>query len=212
MEGKFLKYAFLMPLVALVGCAPQPPQIVKALPPSAFETWTPQETVTNVQDWDRVATKIADGLQAGGLLRSPPTVTAGAVAGAIAFDQALVASQPHGHAFSANYDRNSMFLRQVDGALENEIIGRGGTTGDMHVDLAVGIVPWGSRLDSHPYTPRYEGVWQAKVQVGDKVMSFREPFYMLASDLGLYVQLPASPSSPDQVLAGTARPLRYTTK
>ena len=100
----------------------------------------------------------------------------------------------------------------MDGALENEVIRRGGSTGDMHVDLAVSVVPWGSRLDSQPYTPRREGVWQATVRVCDQVMSFREPFYILDSDAGLYVQLPAPPPSPDQVLAGTARPLRYITK
>jgi hypothetical protein len=105
-----------------------------------------------------------------------------------------------------------MFLRQLDGALENEIIRRGGATGDMNVDLKVSIVPWGSRLDSQPYTPRREGIWQARVEVGKDVMSFREPFYMLDSDVGLYAQLPAPPPSPDQVLASTARPLRYTTK
>jgi hypothetical protein len=105
-----------------------------------------------------------------------------------------------------------MFSQQVVNALEYEVYRRGGATGDMHVDLAVSIVPWGSRLDSQPYTPRREGVWQARVQVGDKVMSFRAPFYVLDSDAGLYVQLPAPPASPDQALAATARPLRYNTK
>ena len=207
-----MRYVLLMPLVAVVGCAPQPPQIVKALPPPTLETWAPQEFVTSVQDWDRVATKIADGLQANGLLRSSPMVTDSAATGAVVFDQTLVGSRPRGHAFSATYDSHSMFLRQVNGALENEVIRRGGSAGDMHVDFTVSVVPWGSRLDSQPHTPRCEGVWQATVQVGDKMMSFREPFYILDSDAGLYVQLPTPPLSPDQVLAATARPLRYTTK
>lgn len=213
-----MKYALLVPLVAVVGCASQPPQIVKTLPPPAFETWEPQELITSVQDWDRVAAKIADSVQANGLLRSPPMVAGSATTGVVVFDQSLVRSQPRGHAFSANYDHYSTFSQQVVNALENEVYRRGGAVGDMHVDLAVNIVPWGSRLDSQLYTPRREGVWQATVRVGDqrvgeqRVMSFRAPFYVLDSDIGLYVQLPAPPPTPDQALAATARPLSYTTK
>jgi hypothetical protein len=100
----------------------------------------------------------------------------------------------------------------LNSALQNEIIKRGGSAADMNVDFAVNVVPWGSRLESQPYIPRREAVWQATVQVGDNMMSFREPFYILSSDAGLYVQQPAPPPSADQVLAGTARPLSYSPK
>ena len=197
-----MRYAFLLaPLVALAGCAPQPPQIVKSLPPPAFETWAPQEFATNVQDWDRVATKVADKLQAGGLLRSPTTVN-------------LVADQPHPRVL-VKYEPNSIASREVADAIYSEIVSRGGLATELQVDLAVSIVPWGSRLDLQPYTPRREGIWHATVRLGgtgEMVMSYREPFYVLDSDVGLYVQLPVPPPSPDQALAATARPLSYTTK
>jgi hypothetical protein len=126
-----LRYAFLLaPLVALAGCAPQPPQIVKSLPPPAFETWAPQEFATNVQDWDRVATKVADKLQAGGLLRSPTTVN-------------LVADQPHPRVL-VKYEPNSIASREVADAIYSEIVSRGGLATELQVDLAVSIVPWGS--------------------------------------------------------------------
>jgi hypothetical protein len=199
-----LRSPFLVPLVALVGCAPQPPQIVKTLPPMAFEPWAPQEFATNVQDWDRVATKIADKLEAGGLLRVSTTVN-------------LVTGQPRPQ-LSVHYDPSSTASRQVADAIYNEIINRGGLVTDVQVDLKVSIVSWGSRLDSQLYSPRREGVWLATLRIGqtgetgEYVMSYREPFYVLDSDVGLYVQLPAPPLSPDQALAATARPLSYTAK
>ena len=50
--------------VALVAaCSAEPPTIMKTLPPVASEAWVPQDIATNVQDWDRAAKRIADGLE-----------------------------------------------------------------------------------------------------------------------------------------------------
>jgi hypothetical protein len=208
-----LKYAFLVPLAAVVGCASQPPQIVKTLPPPAFETWAPQDSSTNIQDWDRVATRIADGLQARGLIHSSSTADDPPATAPVVFNATVVGTQPLGHSVTYNYDHNSTFSQQVVNALDYEVDRRGGAIDNMHVDLEVSIVPWGSRLDSQPYTPRREGVWQATVQVGSNhPTSFREPFHILNSDIGLFVELPPPPPTVDQTLAATARPLQYVTK
>jgi hypothetical protein len=187
-----MRYANLLviPVVAAFGCAaPQPPQIVKMAPAIAYETWAPQDFATNVQDWDRAATRIADGLRSNGLLGG---------------------TEPH--AFSVKPEQDSMFLRQLSGALKNQIISRGGPAFDMTIELTVDVVPWASRPGSAPYVPRREAVWQATAWAGGKVMSFREPMYIFESDVGLYVLLPPPPPSQGQVLASTARPLRYSTR
>lgn len=55
--------------VALAAaCSAEPPTILKTLPPIASEAWVPQDIATNVQDWDRAAKRIADGLEVNGLL------------------------------------------------------------------------------------------------------------------------------------------------
>jgi hypothetical protein len=104
-----------------------------------------------------------------------------------------------------------VFLQQFKGAVQNEIIRRGGPAVDMNVDLTVDVVSWGSRLASQPDVPRHEAVWQATVIVGDKTMSFREPFYIFESDVRLYAHRPPSPPSAAEDLGRTARPIRYTT-
>jgi hypothetical protein len=222
-----MRYTFVLPVAVLAACAVQPPQIVKTAPISSkHETWAPQEVATNVQDWDRVAVKIADGLQNNGLLTgqngqlisrnnlrvSQLTSTAtDAAAGLPAVEQDLVGNQSRRYVFLVKPTHNSVFLHQLTGAVENEVINRGGPVADMNVDLTVDVVPWGSRLQSQPYEQRREAVWQATVTVGDKIMSFREPFYISPSDVGLYAQLPPPPPSADEELRGSARPLRYTT-
>jgi hypothetical protein len=224
---KHMNYTFVLPMAALAACAVQPPQIAKTAPfPPKFETWAPQEVATNVQDWDRAAVKIVDGLQNNGLLMgqngqlhndlrvSQLTSTAtDATTGLPTFEQNLVGMPSRGHAFSVKLAHNSVFLRQLKGAVENEVIGRGGPAADMNIDLTVDVVSWGSRLHSQPYKQRCEAVWQATVTntAGDKIMSFREPFYIFAYDVGLYAQLPPPPPSPDEELRSSARPLRYTT-
>jgi hypothetical protein len=218
-----MKYLPLTSLIALAACSspqPQPPQIVKLAPTApASETWASQEAVTNVQDWDRMAARIAHSLQNEGFLVSRATSTANrvevasAAPGAAAFEHSLTFEQPRTHRVSVNVGNNSMFLRQLRSALQHEIIRRGDPANDINVDLSVGVVSWGSRLHSQPYEPRLEAVWQATVTVdGKPTASFREPFYIFASDFGLYTQLPPSPPSPDQELASTARALHYTTK
>nr|WP_294546155.1 hypothetical protein [uncultured Rhodopila sp.] len=221
-----MKCIFLLPMAALASCAAQPPQIAKTLPlPPKTETWEPQEVATNVQDWDRAAKRFADGLQNQGLLTYQTGQRAGhndmrvsqltstatdAVRGSSTFEQNLVGEPSRGHAFSVKLAHDSVFLRQMQGAIENEVIGRGGPAADMHVDLTVDVVPWGSRLQSQPSEQRREAVWQATVTAGDKIMSFREPFYIYESDVKLYAQQPPQ-SSPDEELRNSARPLRYTT-
>jgi hypothetical protein len=103
--------------VAAVGsAAPQPPHIVKLAPPIAYETWAPQDLATNVQDWDRAATMIADGLQSNGLL-----------------------GRTELHAFSVKPDQAPMFLRQLSSALKNQMINRG-VPFDMTIELTVDVV------------------------------------------------------------------------
>nr|WP_294519204.1 hypothetical protein [uncultured Rhodopila sp.] len=221
-----MKYMFLLPMAALASCAAQPPQIAKILPiPPKTETWAPQQVATNVQDWDRAAKKVVDSLQNQGLLSDQTGQRAGrndvrvsqltsiatdAVRGSSTFEQNLVGEPSQGHALSFRLAHNSMFLRQMQGAIENEVISRGGPAADMRVELTVDVVPWGSRLRSQPSEQRREAVWQATVTAGDKIMSFREPFYIFESDVGLYAQSPQQPS-PDEELRNSARPLRYTT-
>ena len=224
-----MKYTFIVPVAAaLAACTvqPHPPQIAKTAPfPAKLETWEPQESATNVQDWDRAARKIADGLQNNGLLMgqngqigsnsdlrvSQLTTTATDVTpGLPTFEQNVVGKQPSGHSFSFSPTPNSVFLHQMKSAVENEVVSRGGPVADMNVNLTVDVIPWGSPLHSEQYEQRVEAVWQATVTVGDKKMSFREPFYISASDVGLYAQLPPPPPSQAEQLRSSARPLRYT--
>ena len=64
-----INWVLLGSVAALVSaCSPQPPTIMKALPAAASEAWAPQDVATNVQDWDRAAKRIADGLEDHGML------------------------------------------------------------------------------------------------------------------------------------------------
>ena len=115
--------------MAAVGCAaPQPPYIAKIAPAIAYEIWAPQDLATNIQDWDRVAAKIADGLQSNGLLGGSEL-----------------------HAFVVKPKQTSMFLLDNSAdALNDQIIKRG-VPFDMTIELTVAVVPWASRLSSEPY-------------------------------------------------------------
>jgi hypothetical protein len=185
----------------VLACSAQPPAIMKTLPPFSFEAWAPQDVATNVQDWDRAARNIADGLADHGMLavRLPGAGTAQS------------RSSP-GNTFSIRVQQDSMFLQQLKAALETEITNRGGTTTDLPtgafvMDLRVDVVQWGSRLITQPDVPRREAVWRAALLSGGKiVLSFRQPFYIYDADIPLYEYIPP----PDEVLARTARPLRYS--
>jgi hypothetical protein len=187
--------------VALVAaCSAEPPTIMKTLPPVASEAWVPQDIATNVQDWDRAAKRIADGLEVNGLL----------VGGPPAEGQAQSQTAP-GRSFFLQVQQDSQFLRQLKGALETEITSRGGTTSDsptgsLIMVLSVDVVQWGSRWSWQPGVLRREAVWQAALLSGGKTaLSFREPFYIFNSDISLYQRV----SAPDEVLASTARRLQY---
>ena len=91
--------------VALVAaCSAEPPTIMKTLPPLTSEAWAPQDIATNVQDWDRAAKRIADGLEVSGLLvgRSPAEGQSQSQAAA-------------GHTFFLRVQQDSQFLRQLKG-------------------------------------------------------------------------------------------------
>jgi hypothetical protein len=182
----------------VIGCSASPPTPMKTLPAMSSEAWAPQDVATNVQDWDRAAAKIADGLEYNGMLGSR-------------YSQSHPSSSNPGNTFLLRIQGGSMFLRQLKGAVETEITRRGGTTSDspngaIIIDLRVDVVQWGSRLHSEPGVLRRAGVWQAAVLSGNKTaLSFRQPFSIYDSDLPLYQQT----SSLDQALARTARPLHY---
>jgi hypothetical protein len=195
--GRTASFAILTSTVAaLMACSPQPPVIMKALSLPVIETWALQDLATNVQDWDRAAAKIAAGLTANGLLPG--------------YGQPR---SPSENRFLLHIQSDSPFLRQLREALETEITARGGTVSDfpagaVTVELRVDVVAWGSRLSSQPGVPRLEAVWQAKVLSGNQIaLSFREPFYIYASDEPLY----QTGLLPDERLVMTARPLRYST-
>jgi hypothetical protein len=163
----------------------QPPAIMKISPPFWFEAWAPQDVATNVQDWDRAARMIADGLAEHGML-------AGGLPGA---GYAQSRSSP-GNTFFLRFQQDSMFLQQLKEALETEITNRGGTTtalpaGAFVIDLRVDVIQWGSRLSSQPYMLRSEAVWQAALLSGGKtVLSIRQPFYIRDADVPLYENIP----------------------
>jgi hypothetical protein len=192
-----LAASFVILTSTIAACSPEPPAVMKALPPLTIETWAPQDLATNVQDWDRAAAKIASSLVANGLLpelRQPGTTPS--------------------ERFFLHAENGSPFLKQLRGALETDITMRGGTVTDfpagaVTIDLGVDIVEWGSRLSAQPGLLRREAVWQAKVMSGNQIaLSIREPFYIFPSDEPLY----QTGLMPDEALAMSARPLRYTTQ
>ena len=186
------------------ACTTQPLVTWKMIPGFGMEPWAPQDLATNVQDWDRAAHKIVEGLEANGLVADRSSGTGSPKA----------AAAP-ANTFFLRLHGDSVFLLQLKGALESEITSRGGATSDSPagaytLDLRVDVVRWGSRLSSQPYTARREAVWQASLISDNRriVLSFREPFYIKDSDIALYER--ASP--PDETLANMARPLRYRTQ
>ena len=192
--------------VLLLACSPQPPTPMKTLPAISSEAWAQQDVATNVQDWDRAATKIADELEHNSML-----------VGKLRDSGSAKSRAASGNTFFIRVENDSMFLRQLKAALETEICDRGGATsespiGAYTIDLRVDVVRWGSRLSSAPDVKRREAVWQATLLSGSKTaLSVRQPFYIRDSDVALYENVPYVPS-PNETLAQNARQLRYSSQ
>ncbi len=164
---------YLGGLLILSACTDEPPFPNKTAGPITAEPWSTQDRATNVQDWDRVAQKIAAAMQQRGLLAAPPAGAAGPP-------------------FYLHPMEESPFLGEVSVALAAEILqhhGRVATSPDgaITIDLAADIVSWGSRRDDDPYRQRTEVVWTASILSGNELsMVVREPIYIFASDVSLY--------------------------
>ncbi len=181
--------------VLLAACSDEPTTPSKLVGPLTLQNWASQDQATNVQDWHRMAQKIADAMQARGLLGAAPNGP-----GSVAVQS-----------FYVRADQNTPFAHQLSQALRAEILRRQGLLtmsagrGDV-IDLGVDIVIWGSRVRSDPQRIRSEAVWHATINSQNNVvMTIQEPFYIFSSDVPLYVET----SRPDPELLRGARPLRY---
>lgn len=188
--------------VLLSGCAPQPPAVLKVGLPLPLEPSGVQDVATNVQDWDRVAQKIADELSASGILPARPGVNCNAPDLSTLHD-----------VFYVHVQQESAFLQQATGALEAEITCRGGAiatspAGSYVIDLRVDVVRWGSRSTFQPDVLRREAVLNASIVLGDRVLVAKRAFYIYDSDIPLYENVPDA----GEAFAGLAHPLRYSTQ
>jgi hypothetical protein len=191
-----------LPLFCLTGaallaaCTDEPHRVGRFMALPTVTGWAAQDQATNVQDWQRMSGKIVDGLQSHGLLSSV-SIAPGAPA----------ATGP----FYISATQNTPFVREIGRAVRNEIIRRGGIVvtspaGAYVVDLRADVINWGSRAVSNPYRERTEGIWNASIHSGGRVlMEIQEPFHTYASDIPQYVELP----SPELQPARDIRPLRY---
>lgn len=185
---KLVRWAAFVGAILLVGCAGPARQAKLSIPfPPTYENQ--QVEATHVQDWDEMASTVADGLQEHGLLPS---------------EQAPAPRPIFVHSF-----QNSVFIHEFSGALSADIVRRHGILasspfGADVVNLTVEIVPWGSRLRSEPYRVRCEAVWRARFRdVRGNPVVLQHPFYIFASDVPLYADR-------SDVAHPRARVLRYS--
>ena len=187
-------------VVFLMGCTDEPLRAQKMFGAIKMHNWAEQDQATNVQDWHGMAQKIADGMQARGLLATTATMSTNA-----AYDIAV--QKP----FFVRSDQNTPFVRELSQALKTEILQRGGlvTTSETRaeiIDVGVNVVSWGSRLTSDPDRLRTEAVWFASISSHNNIlMTIQEPFYIFDSDIPLYAQI----IDLGQQIAPTVRPLSY---
>jgi hypothetical protein len=187
-------------IVFLIGCTDEPLRAQKMPGPTTVQNWAQQDQATNVQDWHRMAQKIADAMQARGLLAAPTDRSSGVT-------RSATVPQP----FYVHSGQNTPFVRELGLALKTEILQRGGSLATYSssaqiIELGVNVVAWGSRVRSDPERLRAEAIWFASINSQDRVvMTIQEPFYIFASDIPHYVQAGDS----EQTLPRIARPLLY---
>ena len=189
--------------IALTACVDEPVIARKTSGPMTVGQWVQQDQATNVQDWHQMAKKIADELEARGLLVVTQSAPGALLSTTFAQEPLYVRS-----------DQNTGFVRELSNALKAEILRRHGLVANSAnqaqvVDLSVSVVVWGSRQISDPYRVRSEAVWHATVKSRDRVlMAVQEPFYIFTSDIPHYVEI-LEPPNPAMQLARIARPLIY---
>lgn len=187
-------------IVLLIGCTDEPLRAQKMFGPMSMHNWAEQDRATNVQDWHGMAQKIADGMQARGLLAAAPNMSSSPAYNA-------VVQRP----FFVRSDQNTPFVRELGQALKTEIMQRGGLiaasdTRAQIIDVGVNVVSWGSRLNSNPDRLRTEAVWFASINSqNNMLMTIQEPFYIFDSDIPLYAQT----IDPGQQITPIAHPLSY---
>jgi len=187
-------------MLFLISCTDEPLRTQKMFGKMSMQNWAEQDRATNVQDWHRMAQKIADAMQARGLLAGAPVMS-----------PSEVHSVPVPQRFYVGSEQNTPFVRELGQALKTEILQRGGSLAASSsraqvVDLGVNVVSWGSRAKSEPERVRTEAVWIASITSQDRVlMTLQEPFYIFDADIPQYVQI----NNPGQQLARIARPLLY---
>jgi len=128
----------------LAGCTDEPLRTQKMFGMMTMQNWAEQDRATNVQDWHRMAQKIADAMQARGLIAVAPVMS-----------PRQVHSAPVQQSFYVHSEQNTPFVRELSQALKTEIMQRGGSVAASSsraqiVDLGVNVVSWGSRAKSEP--------------------------------------------------------------
>ncbi|WP_424140464.1 hypothetical protein [Roseomonas chloroacetimidivorans] len=198
--AKSVLFACVGGAALLAACTDEPLRAQKMFGPVALQNWAQQDQATNVQDWHRIAVKIADQMQNAGLLAAPSSSLNDA-------DSVARAQQ----AFFVRADQDTPFARELSRALGAEILRRQGVLATSPsrahvVEVGADVVIWGSRLKSDPGRIRAEGIWFATLKSQDRVLlNFQEPFYIFPSDVPNYVHV----RDPGQHLARSARPLQY---
>ena len=188
----------------LAACVDEPMIGQKSSGPTTIGQYLQQDQATNVQDWHQMARKIADGLQARGLLATAPEASPSSTISTFIQTPFYIRS-----------DQNTGFVRELRQALKAEILLRDGLVATSAnrayvVDLSVNVVVWGSRQKSDPFRVRSEAVWHATINSGDRVlMTVQEPFYIFTADIQHYVDVQEAPN-PSLQLARIARPLSYS--
>lgn len=177
-------------LLATTGCTDQPLAAPRVFGPVTFQTWAQQDQANSVQDWHRMALRIADSMQARGLLPVAEVESGGA-------------PPP---AFFVRPAQETPFVQELSRALKTELLRRqallaASPNGALVVDIGANVVVWGSRAVSDPDRLRTEGVWYASLSTGNRIlMTVQEPFFIAPSDISQYVQVPTR----------LARTLRYS--
>ena len=167
-------------LGATAACTDQPAASPRLPGPSSFQTYVQQDQANNVQDWHRMAQRIADAMQTRGLLT-----------GAEVRSDALTASRP---AFFVRSAQQTPFVQELSRALRTELLNRQAPLatspdGALVIDIAANVVVWGSRARSEPGRVRSEGIWYASLTAGNRIlMAIQDPFYISSSDIAHYVQ------------------------
>jgi len=165
------------------GCTDQPNAAPRVFGPVSYQIWAQQDQANSVQDWHRMARRIADAMQARGLLM---LADASAVA--------APAAQP---TFFVRPTQQTPFVQELSRALKTELLRRQASlatspSGAFVVDIAANVIVWESRARSHPDEVRSEGIWYASLTSGDRIlMTVQEPFFISSSDIAQYVQMPA---------------------